>query len=556
VLAIMQKFWSFALVGLCTFAVSVAHAQTSVLIAASDPTQIAEVEVAKVLAADSSLWLSVRLSGQAKLAVVSSAANVEAAPASDVWLRALDFATRVRVAPPIGPLAACPQSTGKLADSGFPEFSALAPSEVSSLASDVELRRSLAAAGLAVDTASVAQFSGTVASPFRFALYEAGQSGGSTLAVRITDSGPALELPGVAAVGRASVPITLLALAPSAVQPTTANVADPSDFPVSYLGATGGTDYVAARSAWLSEDPTRWLEEARASSALFAWTVFPGVGVIEPALVHYFQAGVAGPDRQTCVSAVLAARARASRVAEDYACDGADDLSRAMTELDFGEIRVTRWFGSELASPIALGTSNDPERDSRLTATDFDSKDCSQSASVASAVGGSTLPAGSSSSPAGGEVSGGATVAKSGEDSATDASASDSDTCSGDSSGDSSSSDSCSGDSASDSGSNDSCTGDSSSDSDSKDSCSGDSSSSSSDDDSSGCGKSNYDGDTCSGSSASSANADKTSAALETSSSRGSSHRPRQVHLSLLTLFSAALALPLRRRGLSRALTT
>jgi hypothetical protein len=500
VLAVMPRFCSLALLGLCTFAVSAAHAQTSVLIAASDPTQIAEVEVAKVMATDSSLWLSVKLSGQAKLAVVSSAANIEPAPASDAWLRALDFATRVRVAPPFGTPAACLESTGKLADSGFPELSALAPSEESSLASDLELSRSLAAAGLDVDTARMAWFSGDVASPFRFALYEAGQNGGSTLAVRITDSGPALELPTIAAAGRDSVPITVLALAPSAVLPATANVADPSEFPVSYLGANGGTDYVAARGAWLSEDPTRWLVEARASSALFAWTVFPGAGVIEPALVHYFQTGVAGLDRQTCFGAVQAARARASRVAEDYACDGADDLSRAMNELDFGDIRVTRLFGSELASPIAFGTSNDPERDSLVIATDFDTKNCSPSESVSPAVGGSTAPAGSSSSPAAGEMSGGVTVDQSSEDSTTDVSASDSDTCSGDSSDDSSSSDSCSGDSASDSSSNDSCTGDSSSGSDSKDSCSGDSSSSSSDGDASGCGKGNYDGDTCSGS--------------------------------------------------------
>ncbi|HTA93402.1 MAG TPA: hypothetical protein VK745_27680 [Polyangiaceae bacterium] len=553
----MRGFCSLALIGACLCGTSLSRAQTQVLIAASDPTQVAEVDVVKVIANGSSLWLSVKLAGQTKLAIASSAANLEAAADSDAWLRALDFATRVRVAPPLGPLAACPESTGKLADSGLPEPSLLSPSQVSSVTSDLELRRSLAEAGLAVDVTRVAQFSADAAAPFRVAVYDAGQSGGSTLAVRMTDTGDALQLPGIAVAERDFVPLTLLALAPTAVLPATGTVSDPSEFAVSYLAASASTDYAAARSAWLSEDPTRWLVEKRASSALFAWTVFPGAGAVEPALAHYLQATPAKRDAQTCFAAIQVARARASQQPSDYVCDGADDLARSLSELNFGDIRVTRLFGSATSSAIALRSSDDAESDSRLIATDFDVKNCSSSAAVSSGVG-STLPAGGVSAPSTGNGSSDVVVGASNEDPTTDVSdTSGSDSCTGDGSSDSGSSDSCSGDSSSDSSSDDSCSGDSSSDSSSKDSCSGDSSSSSSSsDDSSGCGTSNYDGDTCSGSSASSANADgKTSSALEADSPAGS-RRPRRVHLSLWTLLCAALALPLRRRALWRSLTT
>jgi hypothetical protein len=551
----MRGFCCLALLGACLCGTSLSLAQTQVLIAASDPTQVAEVDVVKVLASDSSLWLSVKLAGQTKLAIVSSAANLEAAPDSDAWLRALDFATRVRVAPPLGPLPACPESTTKLADSGLPELPLLSTSQVSNVASDVELRRGLAGAGLAVDVTRVAQFSADAAAPFRFALYDAGQSGGSTLAVRMTDPGDALELPGIAVAGRDFVPLTLLALAPTAVLPATGSVSDPSEFAVSYLGASASTDYAAARSAWLSEDPTRWLVETRACSVLFAWTVFPGAGGIEPALAQYLQTTPAKRDAQTCFAAIQAARARASQQPNDYICDGADDLARSLSELNFSDIRVTRLFGAATSSATALRTSDDPESESGLIATDFDAKDCTTSSAVLPSTG-STAPGGGVSAPSTGNGSSGVEVSSSSEDSTTDVSdSSSSDSCTGDGSSDSESSDSCSGDSSSDSSSNDSCTGDSSSDPSSNDSCTGDSSSSSSDD-SSGCGKSNYDGDTCSGSSASSANADgKTSAALEAGSAVGP-RRPRRVHLSLWTLLSAALALPLRRRGPWRSLTT
>jgi hypothetical protein len=99
-----------------------------------------------------------------------------------------------------------------------------------------------------------------------------------------------------------------------------------------------------------------------------------------------------------------------------------------------------------------------------------------------------------------------------------------------------------------DSSGSDSCSGDSSDDS-SDDSCTGNSDSSS---DSGGCSKNDgYDGDTCTGNSHSSAQPTRSSSAALRSDGAPHGQRPRRVHLSLLTLLAAALALPLRR---SRAL--
>jgi hypothetical protein len=566
----MANLGSLGLFGACLLGVSAARAQASVLIAVSDPTQVAEVQVAKVVAGDSPLWLSVKLAGRARLAIVTSAASVEPASAADAWLRALDFSTRVRVMPPPGSGAACSNFSGQPADSGFPEPPSLSPTRVASLSSEVELRRSLSDAGLASGLAPVADFCAHVAAPFRFAVYESAESGGSSVALRLTDSDAALAVPGIATTGRESVPFTLLALAPAAVLPESGLVADPSDFPVSYLGASASTNYVVARAAWLNEDPMRWLLEARASTALFAWTEVSSVGEVEPAVSRYFEAAAGQSVGRACSAAAQTARAQSSHQSADFSCGSADDLSRSLTELDFGDVRLTRLFGSIGAAGVALRTSAESAPAAPVVATDLDANGCVSSAAAAPVPAGSNAPNTAGSPTGGSNVSAGTvamgqgstTVVDGNSSSVTvvadscsgDSSSADSmDSCSGDSSSSSSSTDSCSGDSSSSSGSTDSCSGDSTSN-DSNGSCNGDSSSSSSDD-SSGCGKSNYDGDTCSGNSANSASAQgKSTAALEPGQGSQSSHGPRRVHLSLLTLLSALIALPLRRAKWGRLL--
>ena len=79
----MRGFRLLALLGACVFGTSVARAQPAVLISAADPAQIVEVELAKVAASDSSLWLSVKLARNGRLAVVSSAAQLAPAKSAD-----------------------------------------------------------------------------------------------------------------------------------------------------------------------------------------------------------------------------------------------------------------------------------------------------------------------------------------------------------------------------------------------------------------------------------------------------------------------------------------
>jgi len=550
----MRRLWSFALGSLWLLSASLAQARPSVLVVASDPARISQIEAAKIVASDGSWWLSVRLSGSAKLAVVVSEAELEVAPAADAWLRALDFSTRVRVTPPPGPLAACSDVTGNLADSGVPEPPSLTASAVARVLSELALRRALESEGFALELPLADRFSAGASAPYRVALFEATASGGSSAAIRLHAAAPALSLPGIAVAGRKSVPLSLLALAPRAVLPDVNPIFDASDFPVKYLGATAGTDYVAARASWLALDPTRWLLEARDSSALFARTVIPGAGEIEAAVSLYFQRAAGAREGLACFNAVQAARAAASRDATHYACGKADDLLQSLGELDFSDVRVTRVFGSTDVDGVALRASSDGELGARVVATDFDARDCTAAVTVTPGSGETAQPGGSYPAPV--VPSGGMSVDPS-SDSSSSASSEGcqmtvfSDSCSGDSSSsssadscsgssDSSSSDSCSG--SSDSSSSDSCSG--SSDSSSSDSCSGDSSGSN--DDSSGCGKSNYDGDTCSGSSSSSAAPESKSAALEPG--QVGSRRPRRIHLSLITLLAALIAAPLRRK--------
>ena len=93
-----RLFIGLALFG-ASFSASVrASAQTAVLLAVGDRAQLTGLELAKVMADDSSLWLRARFQGRTRLALVTAEACVESAPAAHEWLAALDFATRMRVA--------------------------------------------------------------------------------------------------------------------------------------------------------------------------------------------------------------------------------------------------------------------------------------------------------------------------------------------------------------------------------------------------------------------------------------------------------------------------
>jgi hypothetical protein len=529
-----------------------------VLLAADDPAQISEVQLGQVMAADSSRWLSVVLKGRARLAVVTSGLGVETAASADVWLRGLDFATRVRVAPPDGPLAACAQEKGfPFADSGLPEPAFAVSAPWSSVDSELELRRSLANAGLDVDLAVLDDFSAGMTPPFQIAWFDSQAAGGRSPALRWLEQAAVGELPAIRVAGRDSVPATVIALAGDGVEPIAESNGDPSEFAVTYLGATASTDYAVARADWLLQNPERWLLEAESTSSLFEVSVLAPDAQIAAVSSRYFSA-LPGGQGAGCDSQVQAARARQSEDAADFACGGADDLSLSLSELGFDEARLSRWFGALTPSAAAFQVVHRAALAPRVTATDFDATGC-----VVPAL--PTIPQQSGRGMSPGSAPAQPTVDPGGEpasDSApqpvvtTDVDLSGSeDSCSGTPNADPPpANDSCSGDSSSsETQADDSCSGDSSSDSTAKDdSCSGNSDSSTGD--SSGCGSSSdsgYDGDTCTGNSASSSgngSERKSSAALEAGSGSPAQRRPRHVRLSLFTLLAAGLSLPLRRR--------
>ncbi len=528
-----------------------ASARGQTLIAASDASQIQELKVAKVMAPDSPFWLGVRLRGKSRLAFVTADAAVESAPAADAWLRALDYTTRVRVAPPLAPLASCGSSQDfGLVDSGLPDPPVVKLDRVLLAGSELELRRALEEAGLTVNAERVAHFASSVAAPFRVSLFEVPAGGGATTALRLLDPGEPGTAPQVETVGRDAVPISFIGLATAAVLPPDATSADPSEFAVTYRAASltnPSTDYLAARANWLSDHPQHWLVETQNQPSLFSWTLLAPKAPLAPAVTGYFQG-----QPSSCADQVQSARARGSQQAVDYVCADHDDLARSLTELGFGDLRLSRSYGSLGSDASAFRVVDGAQRSPLVNATDIDRSACPSAGSAPPATDGSRPspnpdppvvvndpgPGGSYGPDPGTPVYTG--------DGACNVTIVDSESCSGDSSASDGRSDSCSGDSSPSDGSSDSCSGDSSSGDSSGDSCSGSSDSSA---DSGGCGKSDdgYNGDTCTGSSHSSAEATgSASAALHSEGALGK-HRSRRVHLSLLTLFAAALALPFRR---------
>jgi hypothetical protein len=584
-LVVLRRISCLGLFGAVLLAPLPGSAQSAVLLAVADATQLSELRVAKVMADDSSLWLSVRLQGRTRLALVTERTSIESAPAADAWLRALDFATRVRVAAPPGPLAGCASRMPfALADSGLPEPGRVAALEVSSASSELELRRVLQDAELPVDVSRVAQFASDAQPPFQVAIYDAPVLGGSTETLRLIDHGHPLELPRVQLSGAKTLAISLIALAKEGVLPLERESADASEFPVAYRALDASSDYLSARSGWLAQNPTRWLNEVQASAALFAGAVLPLGEPISPAISRYF-AQLSGASTGGCEAQIQAARARASLNTADFACGGADDLSHSLSEVDFADLRLSRFWGMASAEGMKFRVAPSVPRSPILLATDFDASGCptqvSQPVNGASGAPDSRTPPpvstpvvrapddpyyyptpvtateGSSTvtvinSGSNDSCGGDSRSSKSSNDSCSgDSSSSDSgdDSCSGDSSSSDSSGDSCSGDSSSSDSGDDSCSGDSSSHDSDPDSCSGDSSDSKSDScsgDSDSSSDSSSAGDMCSGNSGT-RNSARKSAAL-----RSAKARPRQVRLSLLTLLAAALALPLRRLRASR----
>jgi len=554
-------FTFFGLLGVCSLVPTRVNAQTAALIAVDDATQISELQLAKVMAEDSSLWLSVRLRGHTRLALVTSESAGESAVAADAWLRALDFSTRMRVAPPPGSVVNCGSLTQfELADSGLPEAQRILPSEILSESSELELRRRLADAGLVVDVSQISQFASRAQPPFRLALFDVPALGGSTDALRLNDRGYSEELPSLELSGGNTLPLSAILLAKSGVQPVLRESADASQFPVVYRSVDASCDYLSARRDWLAQNPEHWLKEVQDGSSLFSGTIFP-TGDRVASVVSRYLSGLPNATSGGCEAKILAARERSSTNAADFMCDGADDLSRTLNEVGFAELRLNRFYGTLGADGERFRIASEGSEGPLLFATDVDQGGCSQPIVPPVSVGNPSAAPPTTKTPAIPVVvstpddpyytptptpttTTGTYTEVSCTGSASESSSNDS--CSGDSRTSDSSGDSCSGDSSSEESSSDSCTGDSSSDESSSDSCSGSSS------------DSEYDGDTCTGNSAEShplrakSTASSARSAERFSPGSGPRPRPRRVRLSLLTWLIAALVLPLRRLSASR----
>jgi hypothetical protein len=389
-------------------------------------------------------------------------------------------------------------------------------------------------AGIRVTLAAIAEFSATEAGPHQVIWFDTAAGGGTSAAVRWLEHGASNQVPKITVAGLGSVPFTLIALAKDAVLPSAGDGADPSEFAVRYFALSATSDYVSARADWQKDHADRWLAEAVNTAALFDDTVLAGEGAISSTASRYFSELTGTGDlASTCSTQVKLAHVRGSSTSADFSCAGGDDLARTESELDFADVRLTRWFGSTNAAN-AFVVAPAAQQNPRLQATDFDTKGCSPPGGTV--PGGTAIPGAGMTGRAG---TGTGTGTFSGEVDVPAAQTS------ADEGGCSlwidTSDDSCNGDSSSsrtESTASDSCSGDSSS-SDTSESCSGDATSS--DDEPSGCGsddKSGYDGDTCSGNSASS-----THAGLKSPRQA----RPRRLRLSLLMLLAAGLSLPLRR---------
>jgi len=286
--------------------------------------------------------------------------------------------------------------------------------------------------------------------------------------------------------------------------------------------------------------------------------VFPSGERIEPVIRRYFTSASVG-SASACEQRSRAAYEHGSENIEEFRCEGADDLSRTLAEVQFAELRASRFFGRLDMAGTKFQIVASGSRSPLLFATEFDRSGCEEIPGSVSLPYPPSSPPPASTEPVvvaptepysvptptatgaytEGSCSGSISRFDSNDDCGGDPRSPqpNSEGCSGDPTSSESNTDGCSGDSTSGESSTDSCSGDSSSDEPSADSCSGDSS------------DSKYDGDTCSGDSAESSTVRAKRAELRESPARP---HVRHLRMSLVTLLAAALGLPLRRRSASR----
>ncbi|HEY4158704.1 MAG TPA: hypothetical protein VGM29_11430, partial [Polyangiaceae bacterium] len=465
-------------------------ANAQVMIASKTALKV-EVELGHVLgAASSASWLSARVPSADRIAIVTpDSATLPSSAASDAWLRALDFASRVRVAPPADFALACQGRAPALADSGLPEPARIVANSSNLVGSDLELRRALEQGELDVNVDELAAFEAVALAPYRISWFEAPSTGGATSTLALTQSES--TQPPTIWLEKCSGVLTMLGLSEHALAPTAGSVSDTSTLRVLYRGLQGSSDYRAAVAEDTLTIPDGWLREAVEPVPWFGFVALAGWGVIDPVSTRYVQNALNASAADACLAQIQNARLANSTRAVDYECTGASDLSRALQVLDFHDPVLSRYSGAlRSAGALALADAELASAAPLLVATDVDASGCAVGTVNGSPSGGppngesaggvplegvSESPSGSSGSDVSVDTNT-YVEASGGGDSDEGCGTSSPGTGQGDEEPPASSSDSCSGDSSDGQDSSDSCSGDSSDGQDSSDSCSGDSS--------------------------------------------------------------------------------
>lgn len=529
----------FAFAFACFVAAS-ASARAAVLLLAEDGQKLTGLELAQVMAEDSSSWLRVRLNGRTRLAVITADALVERAPAADAFFRALDESTRVRVLPPYGAFTCAGSSALSAADPDAVEPALIHVQDSFVAGSALELEQALRVAGFDFAGATMARFAERARGPYSTSLFRVPDAGGVTATLRVSEQGHALEAPRVFASDGVLLPMSFIALSSGDLEPELYPSADASELLVKYRARAQSSDYLEARGRWLADNAPRALCESRSDALLFRFRVGGGAAPLAPLATRYFRNWF-GPGGANCATAVGAAQQRGSQDVREFGCNGADDLARVLGPLGFVEPRSSRFFTLASEEGIQFRRVAASVSGPLLRATDLDATDCSPVPLVPSPPGGAPpVPSVSNpTGPEGNEALAGTPIYQS--DGSCNLVLGSADSCSGDSTTSNDASDACSGDPSSGQ-SREACSGDSASgETASDESCSGDSESTG---DATGCSKSEYDGDTCTGNS--------TPEAQTQLLQSGPRPKPRPLRLSLLTWLAAALALPLRRIAGSR----
>ncbi|HEY6725009.1 MAG TPA: hypothetical protein VI197_13320 [Polyangiaceae bacterium] len=545
--------------------------------------------------ARSTLWVEwvLRVSGDRFLVLAPLDSGGTLDLADPAWFAAVEHATAPRVLPPPGvDLEACEASAGVHDTTSLARGERGFPRAVTTLTDPAALAAFLDAEGWNEGEAvSFADFG----EPAALVALEYPALSGAPMLVQLRFEAaipPSVWLERSRPLARQrALPATLMVLAPTPVLLDADSVSS-DDVPTSWRAAHGESDYPAARTRFLEDNPGAWVTEVVGATHLFE-PYYPDAQASVPAVVTDFydrvvERGYTCPDwsewldaardrdavaPMACGSGELASLEPAACPGEpgtgsELACEGVVDLSLALSGARLNELVLTRQVGRLPASGRLVPAAAAPSHTAKLYADDLTESVCEVGGAGGDASGGAGASGsgGAGGSAGGAAGSGGANVGGGGfwmnPTSGTGASggpwayggsrAYGGSDASGGSAyddyyhdhvsvhvqaescdcGGSSDDEACSGDSSSDTGDS-SCSGDSSSDGSegSGDSCSGDSGA-------------DVEGDTCSGASE---GGDATCAGGSGDCAVGRVGFPRP-RLSVVTLFLAAGVLPWRRR--------